>query len=260
MTKEELMNGIESVKEEMRQMVDNAEVEKRSLTDEEKAQFEEKQRQLDTFKTELETKENEIKNQKINDRSMKKNYLNALSQHISDVANQRDCSEYTNQTGNTIELRDDAYTTVTDGDVTAIQDLEYTRIIEPLENSVVFQKLGLTYINTGALVKMPSVSNVSASINGENTKVETEKIEFTNKPITPVRLAVAVGLSNTAIKTVESNINLVAYALRAMREAEARLINHMILSPVAVSNDGVTVKGPFVDILAGDASVSGVCS
>ena len=267
MEKEVIVNQIASIKEELREMVNTAEVQTRSLNDEEKSTFEQKQSELEELKNKLAAAEEaeqraleadakKDKN-KLNHKSMEKNYLQNLAQTISDVVNNRSLEGYTNVSGNTINLRADAYTTKTAGDVDDIQGLQYTRVIEPLENAVIFDKLGLTYINTGDLVKLPSVSNVDCTINGENTKVETQKIAYDAKAITPVRLGCAVGLSNTAIKTIDNNVNLVAYALKAMRQAEGRLINKMVVSPVAVTNDGVTVKGPFVDMLAADASVAG---
>ena len=268
MDKELIINQISSLKEELRDMVNNAEVQTRSLNDEEKATFEAKKTELDELKNKLaEAEEAEQraleaeaqKNEKNKSKNinMEKNYLKNLAQTISDVVNNRSLDGYTNVSGNTINLRDDAYTTKTAGDVDDYQNLQYTRVIEPLEDAVIFQKLGLTFINTGDLVKLPSVSNVDCTINGENAKMEAQKIAYDAKAITPVRLGCAVGLSNTAVKTVESNVNLVSYALRAMRQAEGRLVNKMVVAPEAVTNGGVTVKGPFVDILAEDASVAG---
>ena len=267
MEKEVIVNQIAAIKEELRDMVNTAEVQTRSLNDEEKTAFEQKQAELEELKNKLaEVDEQEQRalaaaaktdKNKSNTRNMEKNYLQNLAQQISDVVNNRSLEGYDNVSGNTINLRADAYTTKTAGDVDDIQGLQYTRVIEPLENAVIFDKLGLTFINTGDLVKLPSVSNVECTINGENTKLETQKVAYDAKAITPVRLGCAVGLSNTAAKTVESNVNLVSYALRAMRQAEGRLLNKMVVSPVAVVNDGVTVKGPFVDILAEDASVAG---
>lgn len=265
MNKEELIEKISAIKEELRSMVENAEVQTRSLNDEEKNSFEKSKAELEELKKQLAEMDEaeqraleaaapkQAKN-KLNNKSMEKNYLQNLAQTISDVVNNRSLEGYTNVSGNTINLREDAYTTKTAGDVNDIQGLQYTRVIEPLENAVIFQKLGLTFINTGELVKLPSVSNVDCTLNGENTKLDTQKVVYDAKAITPVRLGCAVGLSNTAIKTIDNNVNLVSYALRAMRQAEARLINKMVVSPVAVSNDGVSVKGPFVDLLA-DASV-----
>lgn len=267
MEKELIVNQIASIKEELREMVNTAEVQTRSLNDEEKATFEQKQSELEELKNKLAAAEEaeqraleadaQKDKNKLNHKSMEKNYLQNLAQTISDVVNNRSLEGYTNVTGNTINLRQDAYTTKTAGDVEDIQGLQYTRVIEPLENAVIFDKLGLTFINTGDLVKLPSVSNVDCTINGENTKLDTQKVAYDAKSITPVRLGCAVGLSNTAVKTVDNNVNLVSYALRAMRQAEGRLINKMIVSPVAVANDGVSVKGPFVDMLA-DASVGKV--
>lgn len=258
MNKEELINNVAELKEQLRSLVDNAESEKRSLTEEEKSQFDETQRQIDELKKQIENTEvNPSNENKKNTQKMEKNYLRNLAQTVSDIVNNRSLEGYENVSGNTINLRADAYTTVAGGDVTDVQRESFTRLLEPLENAVIFNKLGLTFINTGNLVSIPSVSNVDCTINGENTKLETQKVDYDKKSITPVRLGCAIGLSNTAVKTIEDNINLLAYALKAMREAEGRLINKMIFSPVAVTNDGVTVKGPFVDMLAGDASVAG---
>jgi HK97 family phage major capsid protein len=268
MNKEEIIEKISALKEDLRAMVDNAEVQTRSLNDEEKNSFEEKKAELEKLKEQLAAADKEEQRaleaaapkqdkNKANKRNMEKSYLKNLAKQISDVVNNRSLEGYDNVSGNTINLRDDAYTTKTAGDVEDYQNLEYTRVIEPLEDAVIFQKLGMTFMNTGSLVKLPSVSNVDCTINGENTKLDTQKIAYDAKSITPVRLGCAVGLSNTAVKTIDNNVNLVAYALKAMREAEGRLINKMVVSPVAVTNNGVNVKGPFVDLLAGDASVAG---
>jgi HK97 family phage major capsid protein len=253
MNKEELINNVAELKEQLRSLVDTAESEKRALTDEEKTQFEETQRQINDLKTQIENTEvNPSTENKINTNKMdSKNYLRNLAQQVSDIVNNRSLEGYTNISGNTIELRQDAYSTVPDVD--DIQALEYTRILEPLQNAVIFDKLGLTFINTGSLVKLPSVTAVECSINGETTQLESQKVEFSNKSIVPVRLGAAVGLSNTSIKTVENNVNLLAYALRALRQAEERLINKMLFAPVAVAGSDASVKGLFVDMLA-DAS------
>lgn len=253
MNREELLNNMEMLKEQLRSLVDTAETEKRSLSDEEKTQFEETQRQINEIKIQIENVEAETskENKKNIKKDMKQSYLRNLAKTVSDIVNNRSLEEYSNVTGNAINLRQDAYSTVEDVD--DIQALEYTRIIEPLQNAVIFNKLGLTFINTGSLVKLPSVTAVACSINGETTQLESQKVEFSNKSIVPVRLGAAVGLSNTSIKTVENNVNLLAYALRALRQAEERLINKMLFAPVAVAGTDASVKGLFVDMLA-DAS------
>lgn len=271
MDKELIINQISSLKEELREMVNTAEVQTRSLNDEEKSLFETKKAELDELKKQLaevdeaeqraleaaapKTDKNKSKNTK-----MEKNYLKNLAQQVSDVVNNRSLEQYNNVAGNTINLRADAYTTVTAGDVEDVQRETFTRILEPLENAVIFQKLGLTFINTGDLVSLPSVSNVECTINGENTKLETQKIAYDKRSITPVRFGCAVGLSNSAVKTIDEHVDILGYSLRAMREAQARLMNKCLFSPVSVTNDGKTVKGIFVDALAADASVAGKCS
>ena len=255
MNREELMNNIAEYKEQLRSLVDNAESEKRAMTDEEKSKFDEIQNQINNCKEKLAEVDTSKEENKTNDKKMEKNYLRNLAQQVSDIVNNRSLEGYTNLSGNTINLRSDAYSVTTDVD--DVQLLQYTRLLEPLQNAVIFDKLGLTFINTGSLVKLPSVTAVECSVNGENTKLETQKVEFSNKAITPVRLGCAVGLSNTAIKTVENNVSLLAYALKAMREAEGRLINKILFSPVAVEGTDASIKGLFVDLLAGDASVAG---
>ena len=268
MNKEELIEKISALKEELRAMVENAEVQTRSLNDEEKNSFEEKKAELEELKTKLaEVDEAEQRaleaaapktdKNKFNKRNMEKSYIQNLAQQVSDVVNNRSLETYNNVSGNTIELRGDAYTTVTGGDVTDVQRETFTRVLEPLENAVIFQKLGLTFINTGNLVSLPSVTNVDCTINGENTKLETQKISYDKKSITPVRFGCAVGLSQTAVKTIDEHVDIMSYSLRAMREAQARLMNKCLFSPVAVTNDSKEVKGIFVDALAGDASVAG---
>ena len=57
MNKEELIQGIAAIKEEMRALVETAETNKRSLSDEEKALFESKQANLNELKESLATLE-----------------------------------------------------------------------------------------------------------------------------------------------------------------------------------------------------------
>ena len=179
MNKEELINNVAELKEQLRSLVDNAEAEKRALTDDEKAQFEATQRQISELKNQIESIEDNPSNEnKINTQKMEKNYLRNLAQTVSDIVNNRSLEGYENVSGNTINLRGDAYTTKAGGDVDDVQRESFTRLLEPLENAVIFDKLGLTFINTGNLVSMPSVSNVDCTINGENTKLETQKVDY----------------------------------------------------------------------------------
>lgn len=270
MNKAELTNNIALLKDELREMVELAETEKRSLTDEEKQIFETKQNDLEELKRNLvsveaeeqrdidektvkrEIKENQIKNNNHNIMNYKENLATA----VQAIANSRSVENLENVSGNTIELR----ATTQYSDVDDMQSEERLSLLEPLQNNIVFNKLGIKVVNTGKAVKLPSVSNVECTIEGETTQLTGQKIEFSKASVTPYRVGVSMPFSGTAVK--ECDIDLVDYALNLAGKAEAQLINTWVLAPNGlVGNDSSTAhKGPFVAKLASDSSVAGTAN
>lgn len=262
MTKEEIINAMAEIKEQMREAVDNAETQKRSLDETEQAEFEQKRAKLDEYKAQLTKIENEEQRaletekqvetntdqNKTNIRNMK-NYKEMLAEQIQAVANSRSVDEYENVTGNTISLRanESLHT-----DSSAMQGEYSLDILEPLQNALLFDKLGIKVINTAKAVTIPSVNNVTMTIEGEISGLTGQKVAFSKAKVAPFRVGISMPFSNTAIK--ECDVDLVNYAIELGGKAEAQLINNLACSPVGVTGDGTTHKGPFVDALT-DASV-----
>lgn len=265
MNKAEILDNIALLKDEMREMVDNAEVEKRSLNDEEKSLFEQKQSNLDELKRNLadveaaeqrdidENKQREIKTNQKNNNHSTMTYKENIVDAVKAIANSRSVENFENVSGNTIELR----ATTAYADVDDMQSEERLALLEPLQNNILFDKLGIKVINTGKAVKLPSVSNVECTIEGETTQLTGQKIEFSKAGVTPYRVGVSMPFSGTAVK--ECDIDLIDYAFNLAGKAEAQLINTWVLAPNGlVGNDSSTAhKGAFVDHLASDSSVAG---
>lgn len=251
----------------MRSIVDLAEAEKRELKDEEKATFEERNKQLENLKAELEEAEAkeqaeleaEKRSQEQTEEIFKnkeiirmKNAKELLAEQIQAVANSRSVEAYDNVTGNKIELRANTlYDNVED-----IQTEHRLEILEPLQNALLIDKIGCKVVTTGKAVTLPSVNNAVATIEGEVTELTGEQIDFNKQKVTPYRVGVSLPFSGAAIR--EADIDLVSYAIKLAGRAEAQLINNWMFNPKGVvGNDSSTAHaGIFTAKLAGDSSVA----
>lgn len=230
---QELLDKIALIKEEMREIIDGAEVQERSLTDEEKHQFENKELEIRELEAQIQTQENNIQNKNTKEMNFRENIAKAMQA----ITNNRSTEDLQNVAGNVISLRAETQTS----EVDAIRGEYATELLEPLQDALIVDKLGIKVITTGKAVVMPSVSNVEATIEGEITELVGQKLEFAKAKVNPVRVGLSLPFSNTAIK--EADINLVSYAINLCGKAEAQLINKVMFAPYEISG----VKGAFVD-------------
>lgn len=246
---QELIDRIALLKEEMRELIDNAETEKRSLNDEEKILFENKEKQIKDLQTQIEdTNKRSVDNnvEKNTDKNnMKKTFKENIALAMQAIANNRSIEDLENVAGNVISLRANTGETLT-GEVDAVRGEYATELLEPLQDALIVDKLGIKVITTGKAVVMPSVSSVEASIEGEITELVGQKLEFSKAKVTPFRVGLSLPFSNTAIK--EADINIVNYAIDLTGKAEAQLINKVMFANAAVNGQ----KGAFVDAYAAE--------
>ena len=241
---EKILSRIAELKEELREMVDNCEVQTRSLNDAEVALFNQKEQEIISLTEELAQRQAEtiveINTNTNNQIQLNKmNFKESLASAMRAVANNRSTEEFENVAGNVISLRED--TNTTSAEAAGIIGEYPTELIEPLQAALLVDKLGIKVINTPKAVVMPSVSNVEATIEGETTALVGKKLSFTKTKVAPFRVGLSLPFSNTAIK--EADINLVSYAINLAAKAEAQLINKVMFAGAAVnSQNGAFVK------------------
>ena len=241
----ELIDRIALIKEELRELIDNAEVEKRSLNDDEKSLFETKENELEDLQVQLRSTEiNETQN-KTDKKNMKRNFRENIALAMQAIANNRSIEDLDNVAGNVISLRANTGQTLT-GEVDAVRGEYATELLEPLQDALIVNQLGIKTIVTAKAVVMPSVSSVEASIEGETTELVGQKLEFSKTKVVPFRVGLSLPFSNTAIK--EADINLVNYAINLAGKSEAQLINKVMFAKEAVNSQ----KGCFVDAYAAE--------
>lgn len=252
---QELIDKIALLKEELRELIDNAEIEKRSLSDEEKSLFETKEQQIKDLQTQIEdTNQRSVDNniEKNTDKiNMKKNFRENIALAMQAIANNRSIEDLENVAGNVISLRANTGETLT-GEVDAVRGEYATELLEPLQDALIVNKLGIKVITTGKAVVMPSVSSVEASIEGEVTELVGQKLEFAKTKVTPFRVGLSLPFSNTAIK--EADINLVNYAINLAGKSEAQLINKVMFANAEVNGQ----KGAFVDAYASETGTTAI--
>ena len=252
---QELIDKIALLKEELRELIDSAEVEKRSLNDDEKSLFEIKEQQIKDLQTQIEdtNKRGVDNNVEINTdkKNMKRNFRENIALAMQAIANNRSIEDLENVAGNVISLRANTGDT-TSVEVDAVRSEYATELLEPLQDALIVDKLGIKVITTGKAVVMPSVSSVEASIEGEVTELVGQKLEFAKTKVTPFRVGLSLPFSNTAIK--EADINLVNYAVNLAGKSEAQLINKVMFAKEAVNSQ----KGCFVDAYAAETATTAI--
>lgn len=250
---QELIDKIALLKEELRELIDNAEIEKRSLSDEEKSLFETKEQQIKDLQTQIEdTNKRSVDNnvEKNTDKNnMKRNFKENIALAMQAIANNRSIEDLENVAGNVISLRTNETTST---EVDAIRPEYATELLEPLQDALIVNQLGIKTIVTGKAVVMPSVSSVEASIEGETTELVGQKLEFSKSKVVPFRVGLSLPFSNTAIK--EADINLVNYAINLAGKSEAQLINKVMFANAEVNGQ----KGAFVDAYASETGTTAI--
>jgi HK97 family phage major capsid protein len=254
---QELIDKIALLKEELRELIDNAEVEKRSLNDDEKSLFETKEQQIKDLQTQIEdTNKRGIEiietQNKTDKKNMKRNFKENIAVAMQAIANNRSVENLENVAGNVISLRAITSGETLTGEVDAIRSEYATELLEPLQDALIVDKLGIKVITTSKAVVMPSVSSVEASIEGETTELVGQKLEFAKSKVVPFRVGLSLPFSNTAIK--EADINLVNYAINLAGKSEAQLINKVMFAKEAVNSQ----KGCFVDAYAAETGTTAI--
>ena len=243
---QELIDKIALLKEELRELIDNAEVEKRSLNDDEKSLFETKENELKDLQVQLRSTEIIETQNKTDKNNMKRNFKENIALAMQAIANNRSIEDLVNVAGNVISLRAAETGNTTSTEVDAIRPEYATELLEPLQDALIVNQLGIKTIVTGKAVVMPSVSSVEASIEGETTELVGQKLEFAKSKVVPFRVGLSLPFSNTAIK--EADINLVNYAINLAGKSEAQLINKVMFANTEVNGQ----KGAFVDAYASE--------
>ncbi|SCH15564.1 phage major capsid protein [uncultured Bacteroides sp.] len=243
---QELIDKIALLKEELRELIDNAEIEKRSLNDDEKSLFETKENELKDLQVQLRSTEIIENTNKTDKKNMKRNFRENIAVAMQAIANNRSVENLENVAGNVISLRAITSGETLTGEVDAIRGEYATELLEPLQDALIVDKLGIKVITTSKAVVMPSVSSVEASIEGEVTELVGQKLEFSKSKVVPFRVGLSLPFSNTAIK--EADINLVNYAINLAGKSEAQLINKVMFAKEAVNSQ----KGCFVDAYAAE--------
>lgn len=250
---QELIDKIALLKEELRELIDSAEAEKRSLNYEEKILFKNKEKQIKDLQTQIEdTNKRGIDNnieKNTDKKNMKRNFRENIALAMQAIANNRSIEDLDNVAGNVISLRANETTST---EVDAVRSEYATELLEPLQDALIVDKLGIKVITTSKAVVMPSVSSVEASIEGETTELVGQKLEFAKTKVTPFRVGLSLPFSNTAIK--EADINLVNYAINLAGKSEAQLINKVMFAKEAVNSQ----KGAFVDAYAAETATTAI--
>lgn len=249
---QELIDKIALLKEELRELIDNAEIEKRSLSDDEKVLFENKEQQIKDLQVQLRSTEIIETQNKTDKKNMKRNFRENIALAMQAIANNRSNEDLENVAGNVISLRAANTGDTTSVEVDAVRGEYATELLEPLQDALIVDKLGIKVITTSKAVVMPSVSSVEASIEGETTELVGQKLEFSKTKVVPFRVGLSLPFSNTAIK--EADINLVNYAINLAGKSEAQLINKVMFAKEAVNSQ----KGCFVDAYASETGTTAI--
>lgn len=244
MDSNEIFERIASIRTQINDILDN--VENRSINEDE-------QKEIDAKNEEIRNLQNQIENDSIENKEINKNKENNMSfiENVAvamrAIANNKEVENIEGVAGNSIVLRD---TTAHDGNVENIQPEQPIELQEPFQANLLVDKLGIKAITTTNAVVVPSVSNVEASIEGENTELVGQKLDFKKAKVTPFRVGLSLPFSNYAIKTAD--INLVSYAIALAGKAEAQLINKVMFAKEAVKEQ----KGAFVDAYAAETGTA----
>lgn len=228
------------LKEQMRSLLNNAKVEKRSLTEDEQSKFDDflsRKNQIVMDET-LRSLENDTARTRVLDKDA------ALTKVICDIWHHRSLEEYGNGVDYSgINIFRSADPVITDtGAVSPMITTTIGDIIEPLEKGLIIDKLGLKmqYGIIGEL-SFPTLAAIEASIEGENTKVTDTKLSMGNLKANPWRVAVSIPVSNSAID--QTNGQLSGIVLKNLSLATARTLNRIMFSSTKV---GLASKGVFV--------------
>lgn len=231
---------VAELKEQMRTILDKAESEKRSLTDDEKTAFTslKNEKELIQVKIEKRNLENEMPGKKaIHGKAL-------FAKAVDDIVNHRSLADYSGVvTENGIKVIERADATVTDAaGVAPMVPVTVGEVIEPLEKGLIIDKLGIKMQSglVGELI-FPTLQAVEASIQGENATVGDTKLNIGKITAFPKRVSISIPVSRKAIK--QTNYALQDIVLKQISLGSARLLNKWMFSGTKL--DGAS-NGPFV--------------
>jgi len=118
---------------------------------------------------------------------MKKEFKQNIADAIVAIANNRSTEAFENVAGNQIELR---ATTLHDDDTEPLDVEERLPLLEPLQDNLLVNKVGVKVINSNKAVTLPSVNNVEATLAGsEIAELTGQKLDFSKRQLDPKRVA-----------------------------------------------------------------------
>lgn len=137
------------------------------------------------------------------------------------------------------ELKVPAYrsdTFVATADIAPVVPLTIGEIINPLNNGIIYNKVGLKmqYGLKGDFV-YPVLAACECSFMGENVELTDSKISMSKLTPTPQRVGITIPVSNTAID--EANVSLQDVVIGQIQQALINLINKWMFSSVKLTND-----------------------
>jgi len=231
MNERERLEKIAELKEELRTILDTAEKEKRTLTEDEKASFD-----------------------KLNaEKEMHVRYLEAYSVTPEPAKPAFDIRKAFAEnatkavlSGNKMQLDIRTTTPIDSTDVADTIPIIYKDILEALEPALILTKVGIKMqTNVHGEPMYPTVAGVEATIEGENVEVADSKIDFGKLKSTPKRLALSIPVSRRAFN--QSNLDLYGIVTRQLGLGVARTLNKWLVSPTQITTNGVEgVKGVFL--------------
>lgn len=260
-----VFNRIGELKEEMRTMLDNAELEKRALTSDENDKFLalKNEKELLQMKAEKRNLENETGGRvAVSGRVL-------FAKVIDDVVNHRSLADYAGVvTEGGIKVIERAGIVT---DATAAADMvpvSIGEVIEPLEKGLIINKLGIK-MQSGLIGELtfPTLQAIEASISGENAAIGDTKLSIGKITSNPKRVSISVPVSRRAIN--QTNYSLQDIVLKQISLGVARLLNKWMFSDttLAGASKGVFVKDApnleyetsltFSDIVALETAVMG---
>ena len=243
MKEKERLDKIAELKGEMRSMIDLAETEKRSLTAEEQATF-------DNLDAEVRMHVNAFKANEMAIEEAKPAPVDVRAVFAENVTKAVATGQRT-----AIDLR--AVSAPIDAtDVADTIPVLYKDILEALEPALVLNSLGVKMqTNVQGEPMWPTLAGVEATIEAENAEVADSTLDFGKLKGSPKRVAISIPVSRRAFN--QSNLNLYNIVVTQLGKAVAKLQNKWLLQTTATALAGTTVA-PFRKAAADvDFAVSG---
>lgn len=233
------LERIAEIKEQMRAILDEAETQKRALTEDEQKAF----NALKTEKELIQMKEERRSLETEPEQTRTIPTKAVFSQAVYDVVYHRSLEDYNGVvTEDGIKVVERGLTVTDTNTVADIVPVTIGEIIEPLEKGLIINKLGIKMQSglVGELV-FPTLQAIEASIAGENATIGDSKLEIGKIKATPKRVSISVPVSKRAIN--QTNYSLQDVVLKQISLGCARLLNKWLLSGTQL--EGASA-GPFV--------------